>query len=443
MARAVAAKSSAEIALAEEFAASKAGLPGGRAVADARAAAIARFERAGLPSRRIEQWKYTDLRALMRSAKPLAPPPSHAAKEHARSAGAIVSGVPAQRMIFVDGAFVPELSDTASESGVTTSSLAAAITIGDAEIAARLADAAKIASEDTALALNTAMMRDGAVIRVVKNAAVARPIHLIFVHSAGAATATFNRSQVVIGAGAHVTLLESHEGPESVDYQSNTALDLIVGDGAHVDHIKIACEGGTALHVATMTAQIGARAHVRSFGFTMGGGVTRNQVFVRCAGDRSEVTFAGAALLRGRSHSDTTIVLDHVAGGCRSREIYKSVLEDQTRGVFQGRIVVRPGAQKTNARMLMQALLLSEHAEADHKPELEIFADDVECGHGSTAGELDENLKFYLMARGISEKEAETLLIQAFVGEAIETIAHEGLRDALMFATVRWLGQRS
>jgi len=135
-------------------------------------------------------------------------------------------------------------------------------------------------------------------------------------------------------------------------------------------------------------------------------------------------------------------VLDHAVGGCVSREIFKSVLDDESRGVFQGKIVVRPNAQKTDARMLARALLLSEDAEADSKPELEIFADDVQCGHGATIGALDEALKFYLMSRGIPDKEAEALLIQAFIGEAVETIVHDGIRDALMAATVKWLGGR-
>ena len=151
---------------------------------------------------------------------------------------------------------------------------------------------------------------------------------------------------------------------------------------------------------------------------------------------------AGASLQRGTQHADTTLVLDHAVGGCTSREVFKAVLDDESRNVFQGKIVVRQNAQKTDARMMTRALLLSDDAEADSKPELEIFADDVQCGHGATAGALDENLKFYLMARGIPEHEAEALLIQSFVGDAIETIAHDGLRDALMFATVRWLGAR-
>jgi Fe-S cluster assembly protein SufD len=441
MARTATAKASAaESALAAEFAARQA-LPGGQALADTRAAAFARFEHEGLPTRRLEQWKYTDLHALMRAARPIAVPPDHKAKEQAKSAGSIVAGVATHRIVFVEGAYVPELSGRALEAGLSVTPLSTALAGGDAELAARVADAANLARDDSILALNTAMMSDGAIVRVEKGAIIDKPVHLVFVRSS-AATATFTRSQVIVGPNAKVTLIETHEGPDDADYQANNALDLIVGEGAQVDHIKVASEGKSALHLATMTVQVGARAQLKTLGLAFGEALARNQLFVQCAGDQSEVTVAGAALLRGRAHADTTLVFDHVGVGCRSREVFKSVLEDQARGVFQGRIAVQPGAQKTDARMLMQALLLSEHAEADHKPELEIFADDVQCGHGSTAGALDENLKFYLMARGISEKEAELLLVQAFVAEAVDTVVHEGLRDALMFATVRWLGQR-
>ena len=165
--------------------------------------------------------------------------------------------------------------------------------------------------------------------------------------------------------------------------------------------------------------------------------MARNQLFLRFDGEGTVANIRGASLLKGRQHADTTLVVDHAAGDCQSREVFKTVLDDESRGVFQGKIIVRPHAQKTDAKMTTHALLLSEDAEADNKPELEIFADDVQCGHGATAGALDEDLLFYLMARGIPQKEAEALLIQAFVGEAIEGIEHAGLREALIEAVAR------
>jgi Fe-S cluster assembly protein SufD len=427
-------KTAAETALAEAFARRKTSLPGSRTIAARRDAAFRRFERLGLPHRRVEDWKYTDLRALMRDGKPLAEAPGAAAKSAAKSAGSLLAGLRSHRIVLVDGSFVPELSDIAIE-GVTVASLAE-------DIAHRDDLLVENTSEDVALALNTALAADGAVIRIAPGVAVARPIQLVFVHSAGRATAVFARSQVVVEAGAKVTMIETHEGPDGLDYQINTALDLAVGSGAHVDHVKVTCEGDAALHVSTLTATVGDRAELRDFSFTLGGAVVRNQLFVTCAGRHATLSLAGVNLLRHRQHADTTLVLDHAVEGSVSRELFKSVLDDESHGVFQGKIVVRPGAQKTDARMMTRALLLSQEAEADNKPELEIFADDVQCGHGATAGALDESLKFYLMARGIPEKEAEALLIQSFVGEAIETIAHEGVRADLMFAAIRWLGAR-
>jgi Fe-S cluster assembly protein SufD len=428
-------KTAAETALADAFLQRQAALPGGREVAGLREAAFRRFERSGLPHRRVEEWKYTDLRALMREGKPLAQAPGASSKAAARSAGAILAGLKAHRIVIVDGCFVPELSDMAI-GGVTVTPFATAVADG--------ADGLLNAdSSDTVLALNTALATDGAVIRVKSGTVVDRPIQLVFVHSAGKATAVFARSHVFVEPGATVTLVESHEGPDKLDYQINTALDLEVGRGAKVDHIKVTCEGDAALHLATLNASVSDAAELRDFTFTLGGAVVRNQLFVACQGKGAQLSLAGANLLRGRQHADTTLMLDHAIGGSSSRELFKSVLDDESHGVFQGKIIVRPDAQKTDARMMSRALLLSPDAEADNKPELEIFADDVQCGHGATAGALDESLKFYLMARGIPEREAEALLIQSFVGEAIETISHEGVRADLMFAAVRWLGARS
>jgi Fe-S cluster assembly protein SufD len=269
------------------------------------------------------------------------------------------------------------------------------------------------------------------VIEVAPGATIARPVHLVFVYGGEQAAAVFTRSLVVLGEEARLTLLESHEGPDGLDYQMNTALDLSVGDEAVLDHVKMNCDGPQALHLSTLTATVGKNAEYRDFMFTHGGAVVRNQLFLRCMGAGTSLDLRGASLLGGTQHADTTLVLDHAVGGSKSRELYKSVLDGSARSVFQGKIVVRPDAQKTDARMMTQALLLSETAEADAKPELEIFADDVQCGHGATTGALDDKLKFYLMARGIPAKEAETLLIQAFIGEAIDGIAHEGVREAV------------
>jgi Fe-S cluster assembly protein SufD len=424
-------KTPAEQALSAAYSAARTSLPGKGTIASLREDAFKRFEERGLPHRRVEEWKYTDLRALMRDMAPLAAPPDASAKAKAREAGKLLAGVECRRIVFVDGAFVPELSDLSPEPGLTIGSLADALVKGSAPAIGTV-----FATDDVAVALNTALMGDGAVIDVAPHVRVKRPIHLIFAGTGH--SSAFVRSLVTIGEGAEVTLIEDHDSGEA---QVNSALELIVGDHARVDYFKLTQARG--LHVASLLARIGADAHFNAFAYTAGSPLVRNQSFIRLDGERTHAGIRGVNLLRGKDHVDTTLLIVHAKGHCASREQFKTVLDDESHGVFQGKIVVAQHAQKTDAKMMTRALLLSEEAEADNKPELEIFADDVVCGHGATAGALDPGLKFYLMSRGISDADAEALLIQAFIGETVEEIAHEGIREALMNAAVHWLRARA
>jgi Fe-S cluster assembly protein SufD len=428
-------KTPAEQALSATFEQARGTLPGKGAVSSLRESAFARFDAQGLPHRRVEEWKFTDLRALMREALPLAALPDAAAKARAKNAAIPLAGIEARRLVFVDGSFVPELSDLAPEAGLEITSLAAALGQGDKRLAAELGKA--IECDDVAVALNTALMGDGAVIRVAAGTALKRPLHLIFVAGGGKPSASFMRSLVTVGEGAQATLIESHDSGAD---QVNAALELKIGDGAAVDYLKTT--RGQGLHVSTLLALIGAKATFNSFAFNADAHVLRNQMFVRFAGEGTKAALRGVSLLKSKEHVDTTLLIDHAAGHCESREQFRSVLDGESRAVFQGKIVVEPHAQKTDAKMMTRALMLSDDAEADNKPELEIFADDVICGHGATTAALDEGLKFYLMSRGIPEKEAEALLIRAFVGESIEDIGNEAIREALMFSALKWLGAR-
>jgi len=424
-------KTPAEQALTAAYAAARGTLPGQGAVAKLREQAFERFEARGLPHRRVEEWKYTDLRALMREMAPLAAPPDVAAKARAKEAGGLLAGVETRRIVFVDGAFVPELSDLAPEPGLSIGSLSEALAKGKAP-----ALGTAFATDDVAVALNTALMGDGAVIDIAAHARIARPIHLVFAGTGN--SSAFVRSLVTVGEGAEVTLIEDHDSGEA---QVNAALELIVGDHARIDYLKLTQARG--LHVASLLARIGAGAQFNTFAYTAGSPLVRNQSFIRFDGERTHAGIRGVSLLRDKEHVDTTLFIVHAKGHCESREQFKTVLDGESHGVFQGKIVVAQHAQKTDAKMMTRSLLLSEQAEADNKPELEIFADDVVCGHGATAGALDPGLKFYLMSRGISDAEAEALLIQAFIGETVEEIAHEGLREALMNAAIAWLRARA
>lgn len=434
-------RTQAETGLVDVYTTSRQGLPGGSDVGAVRSAAFNHFKLAGLPSSRVESWKYTDLRRLMRDAKPLAPPPDTHAKARAHDAGGVFAALGFRRLVIINGSFAPDISDLARlEPGLTIRSMAEALTLDEPLLAQGLGPT--VPPDDPALALNTALVGDGVVITVTHGATIERPIHLVFVNTGATPAAMVTRSLLVVGAAARATLIETHEGPAQQDYQVNTALQLVVGDEAEVNHVKVTVEGNSAIHVATLLANLGARAKLNELGFTAGGAVVRNQLFVLLAGEGSEANLRGLSLLADGQHADNTLTVDHSVAGSQSREVFKAVVDDDARAVFQGRITVRPQPQKTDAKMLSRALLLSDGAEADCKPELEIFADDVQCGHGATTGALDDQLKFYLMARGISDKEAEALLIQAFAAEVIESLEHEDIRDALMNAMIDWLGRR-
>jgi Fe-S cluster assembly protein SufD len=436
-------KTVAEEGLAEAFAGARATLPGAAAVKALREQAFRSFEAKGLPHRRVETWKYTDLRALMRDAKPLAPPPDAAARQQAKLAGSFLKGVHARRIVIVDGVFATDLSDLAAmETGLSIGSLSECLATGDSDVIDRLSRPSPL-GDDPAVALNTAMMGDGVVVGVTDGATVARPIHLVFVTTSAKPVSVFTHSLVRIGKRAAATIIESHESADGVDSQVNHALDVSVADEGRLDHVKIAREGDRTLHIATLVTEIGAKAHLNDFTFTAGGAVTRNQIAMRLNGSGTHAGIRGATLLKDRQHTDNTLVVDHAVGHCESRELFKAVLDGQSRSVFQGKIIVQPHAQKTDGKMSTHALLLSEEAEADAKPELEIFADDVVCGHGATAGALDDDLLFYLKARGIPQKEAEALMVEAFIGEAVEAVENEAVREALMDIARAWLKARS
>jgi Fe-S cluster assembly protein SufD len=435
----VVAKTETGRALSDIFAVARDRLPGASQAADARQQAIEAYEYAGLPNRRIEDWKYTDLRALMREVLPLAAAPDATALKRSTAALKLHAIKGVRRLVLVDGVFVPNLSDTSKlETGVSVRTLREKLEAGEtSELFAR-------DGSDAMSALNRAMMTDGLVIEVADATGLATPLHIVHIASAVQPAAMFSRSLLKIGTNASATLVESYIAADGAkSYQVHDSLVLAVGDGARLDHVRLVEDSREAFNISSAVVTLGAHAHFNSFGMTTGAGVSRYQATIACAGEGSRVETNGVNLLNGRQHADTTLFLDHAVPNCSSREIFRAVVDDRGHSVFQGRIVVRPKAQKTDAKMMTRALLLSDEAEADNKPELEIFADDVTCGHGATTGALDASLLFYLRARGLSEKEAQALLIQAFVGEAIEQIANDDLRELVIAAAQRWLGARS
>jgi Fe-S cluster assembly protein SufD len=438
----VVAKTETGHARSDAFAVVRGRLPGVGKVADARKQAFEAYERAGLPHRRIEEWKYTDLRMLMREVLPLAEAPDQAALTRAKAALAGHALADAVRLVLVDGVYSPELSDTVGLEAAIRIQMVRDV-LEDSGNEART-DLLNVNIADNAMvSLNTAMMTDGVLVAVAEQAVVTKPIQIVHIATRSAA-ATYTRSFLKLGKGARATLVENFVGAEGARaYQANDAVIVWVGEGAELEHVRLMVDAIDAINISTAVFTVGARARLNTFNMTSGGNVSRYQGYISCAGEGAEVTTNGVNLLNGRQHADSTLLLDHAVPSCTSREIFRAVVDDRAHSVFQGRIIVRPDAQKTDAKMMTRALLLSDEAEADNKPELEIFADDVTCGHGATTGALDESLLFYLRARGLSEKDAQALLIQAFVGEAIESIANDSLRDLAVSAAQRWLEARA
>jgi len=437
----VLAKSETRRVVSDIFTSVRDRLPGAGKVLDARLQAFEAYERAGLPHRRLEDWKYTDLRALMREVLPLAAAPDASALKRSEAALKAVSAVDAYRLVLVDGVFAPSLSSLKKlEAGVRVQTLRDVLE--DSSNAARADLLENGVASGAMIALNAAMATDGVLITVGDGSVLAKPLHIVHVATRSAA-ASYTRSFLKLGKAAQVTLLESFvvaEGAKS--HQVNDAVTISLGDNAHLQHVRLMADSADATNITTAIFTIGANARLATFNMTSGGGLSRYQGYLTFAGEGAEVNANGVNLLNGRQHADTTLFLDHAVPHCSSREVFRSVVDDRAHSVFQGRIIVQPDAQKTDAKMMTRALLLSDEAEADNKPELEIFADDVTCGHGATTGALDESLLFYLRARGLSEKEAQSLLIQAFVGEAIESIASDDLRELAVSTAERWLAAR-
>jgi Fe-S cluster assembly protein SufD len=428
--------------LSEIFAVARDRLPGASEIADARQQAFDAYQRAGLPHRRIEDWKYTDLRVLMRDVQPLAAAPDAAALKRADAALKAHAIDGARRLVLVDGVFAAKLSDVGRlEAGLSIRTLHDVLEADDAALHAQLLAPD---NSDAMVALNSAMMTDGLVIEIADGTALTQPLHIVHIASAAQPAAMFTRSLLKLGKAATATLVESYVAADDAkSYQVHDALVLAIGDGARLDHVRLVEDGREAFNISSSVVTLGTRAHFNTFGMTSGAAVSRYQAVIAVAGEHSRVETNGVNLLNGRQHADSTLFLDHAVPNCSSREIFRAVVDDRAHSVFQGRIIVRPKAQKTDAKMMTRALLLSDEAEADNKPELEIFADDVTCGHGATTGALDESLLFYLRARGLSEKQAQALLIQAFVGEAIEQIANDHLREMAIAAAQRWLEARA
>lgn len=414
------AKTAAETTLAEQFSALR-----GAAASTRRETAFRRFEEAGLPTRRVESWHYTDLRAALASAAPLAKAPDSAAIEAAGRSLASLARPGGTRLVLVDGRYAAALSD-APPAGV-------AVMPGAPEAPA-------LGEADAMLSLNIALAQGGCAI-TIEPGVCAPLIEIVHCFTARGVEAVYSRLSVALGAGAQASLIERFVGA-GAGVQRHISTWIAVAPDAKAAHVA-SIEDDAGLHVESQVVDLAERAQLDAFGFVAGGALVRRQIFAALAGEQARIGLGGLALVDGRRHADTTLEVVHAAANGESRELFKHIVADNGVGVFQGKVIVRPGAQKTDGAMKSQAILLSPQAAMNNKPELEILADDVVCGHGATVGALDPEQVFYLQARGLPRRDAEAVLLEAFGAEAIGRVAEPELAEVLLSMTRAWLARRA
>ena len=425
--------SSTEQPFVAAFDAARPGLPGAGLgwLAALRDTGIARFKALGLPTPKLEAWKYTRLRPLEDTRyRPVTDADGRATVDLVPSI--LAAGKDRPRLVFVNGRLSDELSSRRGlPKGVRVQCLRDALTADAGWVEKHLAGIGK-ADSQSLLALNTAMMDSGLVLRVERGVVVEQPIEAVFIGGLTAhPVAYFPRNLIVLEDGAQATLVTHHAGAGVGAYLANAVTEVEEGRGAKLRHYRVQAESRDATHLTTTHVRVGRDASYENFTLAIGGRLSRNEISVRMEGEGGYCSVNGAYLMRGSEHCDNTTLIEHLVPRTTCREVFKGVLDDESRAVFQGRIVVHKDAQKTDGHQLCKALLLSTGAEIDAKPELEIYADDVKCSHGATTGQLDETALFYLRSRGVPEALARNLLVQSFLGEALDEITSDEVRQAL------------
>lgn len=421
-----------------QFAEGPAGLSGADAWPDGmRQDAIRRFAETGFPTTRVEDWHFTNIDRLARTGFQAATPADLSAAD---IEPALLGGVDAYRLVFVNGVFASGLSLTDGlPGGVTLTTLAHASESEAEWLSERLGAVAPLNGQSL-VALNTALSLDGPVFRIDPGVALDKPVQVVhFVTAAEKPVAVHPRCIIAVGEGGRATVVESFTGAGAEAYWTNAVTEIDVGANARLDYLKLQEERETAYHVGMTRVRLARDAVFDGFVLSTGAALARNEIRVAVEGEGAECFVNGGSLVRGRQHSDITTEIDHRVPHGHSAQVIKSVVDDRARSVFQGRVVVAEKAQKTDAHQSNRNLLLSPRAQADAKPELKIFADDVKCSHGATVGDLDRDALFYLLSRGIDPASARRLLIEAFVGDLLDRIGDEAIRADVSRRLSAWL----
>lgn len=399
-----------------------------------RSRALAGFAESGFPTLRQEDWKYTDVRPIAQRRFELVE--AGATVDFARWPPLLAESV---QLVFLDGRFAPNRSSSGLHpAGIRIGSLANELARGAANLEPWLGRIAADGEHGFA-ALNTALLGDGAFIQFARGVSWDRPIELLFLSGSRADAASLPRNLLVLEAGAQATVIERHVAYAAGNCFTNAATEIVLEAGAALEHYRIEDENAGAFHISTVSVRQAQDAHYRSHDIVFGARIARHDIRARIEGAGAECLLNGLYVARGRQHVDNHARIDHCAPHGTSREWYRGVLDEHSRAVFSGRVVVHRGAQKTDAAQSNDNLLLSEGAEADSRPQLEIYADDVKCSHGSTVGNLDPEALFYLRTRGVDEARARELLVNAFAGDVLARMSLAPLRAHLEHRLARRL----
>jgi len=389
--------------------------------------ACRRFADLGFPTTRQEEWRFTNVKCIAETEFTLAKIAAPLSRE---TISPFVLDEDYLRLVFVNGHYVGDLSATeATPQGAVVSCLSAALADHPALIEDHLG---QLASDESACfaALNSAFIRDGAFIHVPRGVVVERPIHLLFISTDNCSpTASHPRNLIIAQRDTQATIIESYVGLNDGVYLTNAVTEVSVAENAVVDHCKLQQESADGYHVATTQVRQQRASRFSSHYFSLGGQLVRNEVDVTLDDEGCVCTLGGLYIAAGDQHMDNRTRIDHAKPHCDSHELYKGILDDRAKGVFNGKIYVHPNAQKTDAKQSNRVLLLSDDAVIDTKPQLEIYADDVKCTHGATVGQIDETALYYLRSRGISEDLARSLLVYAFANEIASALKLEAVRE--------------
>jgi Fe-S cluster assembly protein SufD len=409
---------------------------------------LQRFLSLGFPTTRDEEWRFTSVAPIAEHAFTLPKTPRDDGGAPARSVAEGVDrfrlpGATAAELVFVNGQYMPALSRTGVlPEGSRVEKLSSALAGGEGELPPYLAEIARLDTH-AFVALNTAFIDEGAYIQLPAGTMLEQPIHLLFVADplSRSLLMTHPRVLVVLGANSEASLVETYTGPPDGRYFTNVVTEIVLDENAVLNHYKLQYESPEAYHVGSLHVRARRSAACTAHSVSAGGRLVRNDVVAVLDGEGIECTLNGLYLADGQRLVDNHTTIDHAQPHCGSREIYKGILADRARGVFNGKIIVRPDAQKTDARQTNRALLLSEDAQINTKPQLEIFANDVKCTHGAAVGQLDEEALFYLRSRGLGEAEARQLLIRAFAADVLNRMPLQMVRSSVEDRLLRQLAR--